>query len=83
MIYAEILWVGRRKGKRPFRRLIFRAAPRVSAKTGTERLHGRTAKPVRMGRIGVEGLPDSRRGLDLNLSELYDKSYIQRLTINK
>lgn len=35
---SEFLWVGRRKGKRFFRRLFFCAASRVSDKTGTERL---------------------------------------------
>lgn len=41
---SSFLWVGRRKVKRIFRRFCFRAASRVSGKTGTERLHGRTGE---------------------------------------
>jgi hypothetical protein len=37
MEISSFLWVGGEKGKRHFRRLGFRAAVRVSGKTGTER----------------------------------------------
>jgi hypothetical protein len=61
----KFLWVGREKGKRHFRRLGFCAAARVSYKTGTERLLGRTAERVRPGRIGVEFLYDFHSGLGM------------------
>lgn len=43
------LWVGREKGKRFFRRLFFCAAPRVSFKTVTERVPGRTSEACPLG----------------------------------
>ena len=53
--YSSFLWVGRKKGKRHFRRLCFCAAARGSCKTGTERrpkASGRRS-PAREDRSGI------------------------------
>jgi hypothetical protein len=58
-------FVGRgRKGQAAFRRLCFCAATRGSEKPERKDFPSGPAERVRMGRIGVEGFPDFRRGLE-------------------
>lgn len=58
------IFVGReRKGQAVLLPLVLLRGTEEVGKTGTERLTSGPAKRVRMGRIGVEGFFDFRRGL--------------------
>ena len=64
----RFLWVGRKKGKRFFNRLCFCAAPRLSFKTGMERLPERTCEACPHGEDWSGRVVRLPQGLGKNLS---------------